>query len=108
MYSICLVRVDNEVCGASIKTKSGSLTGLKTHLKTYHLIDSTMNNTYFKKNQPITKYTVKKSIQTHKTLGASLARLICLDNFSLNAVANSEEIKFLIIKASIPIFHSYI
>ena len=87
--------MNNVVCGAVIKTTSGSPTGLKNHLKTIHKIDPTVRNTFFDQENLITKYCGKVTVKNKKTFRASIARLACLSNISLNALAKSKELDYL-------------
>ena len=94
-FCICLVRVNNDVCGAVIKTTAGSPTGLKTHLKTVHKINPNIQNSYFGQENSITKYCEKVTVKNKKSLLASIVSLACLSNFSLNSLAKSKELDYL-------------
>ena len=97
-FSVCLVRFDGRICGSVIKTSHNSPKGCKTHLQSVHSINPATSNLFFKKTENIDKFTTKLSVKNKKTIGTLLARMACKSNFSLNALAKSAELRFLINK----------
>ena len=101
-------KIDGNYCGVKISTPTGTPSGLKTHLKTIHDIDpSVSNSTNIEPAAKITKFALESSITFKTDIKTRLARMVCVDNFSINAISKSKEINALckiVYNKSVPSF----
>ena len=86
MFSICLI----DKCGAVIKTKGSSLTGLKRHLDNKHAIKPKVQEPETKKAR-IDNFMEFNPIPNG--MDRDIATLVCKDLISVNRLANSSTIR---------------